>query len=334
MGEQLTNLHKASGHQANGVAAATAGVDTADPGTTTGAMRPLSVWERWMRRPHKMWVRRALFQVHLWVGIAAGLYILMISITGSAIVYRPQISRRYQRKPVVLEPAASRMSESELRQRAAQLYPKYDVADYFEAKKPTDPVAIVLRNDSAHMQRLFNPYTGADLGDPLSPAVRAMEWLSDLHDNLLGGKKGRAVNGVGAICCTVLALTGAIIWWPGIYSWRRGLTIKWDAKFARWNYDVHSAVGFWLLLFVFMWGVTGIYLSFETPVYALFNWLDPNDNYTDTFLQQFEFLHFGRYNAFWEGVWVVLGLVPAVLFVTGAVMWWKRVLSKGPRWPD
>ena len=51
-------------------------------------------------------------------------------------------------------------------------------------------------------------------------------------------------------------------------------------------------------------------------------------------LQQFEFLHFGRYNAFWEGVWVVLGLVPAVLFVTGAVMWWKRVLSKGPRWPD
>jgi uncharacterized iron-regulated membrane protein len=328
MGEQLTNLSKASG------AAATAGVGTAEPGTATGAMRPLSVWERWMQRPHKMWVRRALFQVHLWVGIGAGLYILMISITGSAIVYRPQISRKYQRQPVVLEPAATRMSEAELRQRAAQLYPKFSVADYFEAKKPTDPVAIVLRNDSAHMQRLFNPYTGADLGDPLSPAVRAMEWLSDLHDNLLGGKKGRAVNGVGAICCTVLALTGAIIWWPGIYSWRRGLTIKWNAKFARWNYDVHSALGFWLLLFVFMWGVTGIYLSFEAPVYALFNWLDPNDNYTDTFLQQFEFLHFGRYNAFWEGVWVVLGLVPAVLFVTGAVMWWKRVLSKGPRWPD
>ena len=66
----------------------------------------------------------------------------MISITGSAIVYRPQISRKYQREPVVLEPADRAMSEAELRAAAAQLYPGYEVAGYFEAKKPTEPVAI------------------------------------------------------------------------------------------------------------------------------------------------------------------------------------------------
>ena len=31
-----------------------------------------------------MWSRRALFQIHLWTGIGVGLYMLMISITGSA----------------------------------------------------------------------------------------------------------------------------------------------------------------------------------------------------------------------------------------------------------
>ena len=117
-------------------------------------------------------------------------------------------------------------------------------------------------------------------------------------------------------------------------NWRRAITIKWTATFPRFNYDLHSAVGFWFLLFVLMWGVTGIYLSFPQPFYAVFNRLDPDDKYTDIFLQQFEFLHFGRYGPFWEGIWVVLGLVPAVLFVTGALMWWKRVLRKGARWPD
>jgi hypothetical protein len=44
----------------------------------TGANQ-LTVWQRWARQPQKVWLRRALFQVHLWSGIAVGLYILLMS---------------------------------------------------------------------------------------------------------------------------------------------------------------------------------------------------------------------------------------------------------------
>ena len=38
-------------------------------------------------------------------------------------------------------------------------------------------------------------------------------------------------------------------------------------------------------------------------------------------------LHFGRaYGPYIETLWVVLGLVPCALFITGALMWWNRVL--------
>src|SRR5438477_6125149 len=53
----------------------------------------LSVWQRWVRQPQKVWLRRALFQVHLWSGITVGLYILMISVTGSVLVYRNELYR-------------------------------------------------------------------------------------------------------------------------------------------------------------------------------------------------------------------------------------------------
>ncbi len=37
------------------------------------------------------WLRRALFQVHLWTGLAVGLYAVAISVSGSILVYAPQL---------------------------------------------------------------------------------------------------------------------------------------------------------------------------------------------------------------------------------------------------
>jgi uncharacterized iron-regulated membrane protein len=46
-------------------------------------------------------------------------------------------------------------------------------------------------------------------------------------------------------------------------------------------------------------------------------------------IRWFSYLHFGNFGG-WpsKAVWVILGLAPAFLFVTGALMWWNRVL-----WP-
>jgi uncharacterized iron-regulated membrane protein len=47
-------------------------------------------------------------------------------------------------------------------------------------------------------------------------------------------------------------------------------------------------------------------------------------------------LHFGRFNGnphawIYQTIWVVLGLIPVVLAVTGAIMWWNRVLAPALR---
>ena len=40
-------------------------------------------------------------------------------------------------------------------------------------------------------------------------------------------------------------------------------------------------------------------------------------------------LHFGRWRSHTlKAVWVVIGLIPAAMFVTGVVMWWNRVVRK------
>jgi uncharacterized iron-regulated membrane protein len=160
----------------------------------------------------------------------------------------------------------------------------------------------------------------------------AVEWLVDLHTNLLTGDVGRTVNGVGAASVTVLCLTGAVIWWPGIEHWRRSLTLNWKTSLARTNWDLHNALGFWCFLFVFMWGISGIYFAFPQPFNDIVDTFEPASSeklrFGDLVLTWLSNLHFGRFNAFTESIWFLVGLVPAALAFTGIFMCCHRILIR------
>ena len=160
-----------------------------------------------------------------------------------------------------------------------------------------------------------------------------IEWIVNLHANLLFGSTGRLVNGIGAICLTSLCLTAAIIWWPGVQNWRRSLTVNWRAHFARISWDLHSALGFWCFLFILLWGISGIYFSFPQAFDALFV-LDPSDHFTDQGLFWLSQLHFGRFGWFTEVLWSVVGLAPAILAFTGVFICCRRVIFKKPSNPN
>lgn len=156
------------------------------------------------------------------------------------------------------------------------------------------------------------------------PPVRAVVVLAHLHANLLSGPPGRLVNGIGAIALTLLCLTGAVIWWPGVKNWRRSLRVEWSARFPRISWDLHSATGFWFFVFVLLWGISGIYFVFPQIFNALFG---------DPILFRLSQLHFGRFNRFTEIVWAVAGLAPAALAFTGTFICCRRVLYRKPSNP-
>jgi len=164
------------------------------------------------------------------------------------------------------------------------------------------------------------------------PRWSPIGWLVNLHSNLLAGSIGRLVNGIGGVSLTLLCLTGAIIWWPGVKYWRRSLQVNWRANFPRINWDLHSAFGFWCFPFVFLWGISGFYFGFP-QVFSTLLALDPADRFTDQGLFWLSELHFGRFNWFTEALWAILGLVPAALAFTGMFICCRRVIFKKPSNP-
>ncbi|MEJ0006700.1 MAG: PepSY-associated TM helix domain-containing protein [Steroidobacteraceae bacterium] len=60
------------------------------------------------RHPQSVWLRRMLFQVHLWVGIGLGLYIFVVSLSGSLIVFRRELDRTLCPGTLVVTPSGRR----------------------------------------------------------------------------------------------------------------------------------------------------------------------------------------------------------------------------------
>ncbi len=292
--------------------------------------------DRLWRQPQGIWARKALFQVHLWAGIGAGIYILLISVSGSLVVFRTELHRAFTRPPVTVVPAAAPLSDAELKAAVERAYPGWEIDQVWPPKRPEQPVEIWMKRGGRHKQRIFNPYTGADLGHNDPAGVRMVLWLVSFHDDLLVPDKGRKANGIGAILLTVLCVTGAIIWWPGAAKWRGSVTAPWTGNWKRFNWALHSAAGLWSFAFVFLWAVSGIYLVFPETFSKTVDYLQPLDENAptarlgDEILRWVARLHFGRF-AGWpvKTLWVVLGLAPVALFITGAVMWWNRKIKSG-----
>jgi uncharacterized iron-regulated membrane protein len=294
----------------------------------------MTAWEKWKKRPQIVLLRKALFQVHLWTGIGLGIYILLMSVSGSAVVFRRELSRWLSREPRVLVGSAARMTEGQLRQIALRAFPDSHVTRVYLRKNPDQAAEIWLERRGATSQRLFNPYTGADMGDSLRWGFRFTLWLVNLHDNLLLGQTGLWINAAGGIFTLLLCLTGAVIWWPGIESWRRSLSFRLKASPKGFDWTLHSALGFWTFAFFFMWAVSGIYLSIPSVFGRAVDFLEPMKEGSRTLRfgdQVLSFLaqaHFGRFAGIGtKALWTAMGLTPAALFVTGSIMWWKRVLK-------
>ncbi len=115
-------------------------------------------------------LRRALFQAHLWIGIGLGVYVLLICLSGSAIVFRREMDKTFCSRIVLVSPSGPRMTDAELRATALAKYQHLDSRqiEVRGSSRPGSAVEIRFGGGSVPLERLFDPYTGQDLGDTVA----------------------------------------------------------------------------------------------------------------------------------------------------------------------
>ena len=214
--------------------------------------------------------RRLLMALHRWVGLVLGVYVIALSVTGSLVVRRRELT-------------AAWMHGSGERQ----------------------------------------PWP-----------LRALLWTIDLHDNLLFGATGRVINGALGLATLFVVVTGVILWWPRRGRWRGSFSYRPAGSRLAQLSQLHRLAGIWTLPLLLVWTLSAGYMAFPEPFSTLVEWLAPPDtdrsSPSEAFLWGFVTAHFGRFGGLpVASAWIVLGLVPAGLAVTGFWQWWLRRRVQG-----
>jgi uncharacterized iron-regulated membrane protein len=220
----------------------------------------------WLVSPQKIWMRRALFQVHLWVGVALAAYAIVIGLSESALVFRDEMERAMWPAQFHLSPAERTTTIQSAVDAIQRDRPGWVVFALRDFNTRGQAVTALLRPkvgelSANYRQVSFNPYTGEVLLDRFRYGGW-LGWLAKLHEHLLAGHGGLIVSGWVAVGLLLLCLTGVVLWWPGIKRWKSALMVNPRARWKRLNWELHSALGFWISVALIVVTVTGLDFAF------------------------------------------------------------------------
>lgn len=214
-------------------------------------------------------VRKAIFTVHLWVGLALSVWFALLGLTGALLIFKPQVDAFLN--PALFRshtpaPGAAPLSPDAALTAAQAAHP--ETAFKRLAFPQGRQGAYVLRFGEEKKEReLFvDAYTGAILGERDKHGA-LLEWVLELHKALLLRDLGKQVNGIGALFLVGLIATGIYLWWPAnARQWPQRFQVKTNASPKRLLFDLHNVFGVYSLPVLLLIALTGAVFVYEKQV--------------------------------------------------------------------
>lgn len=218
------------------------------------------------------WIRR----VHLWAGLLLGIPVVVLSLSGSALVFYNELDSALN---LPATPPCHSCSPPQL------IAPRYDRAlDTLRQTYPdlTGPwrIEATERGRVISARYYYPPATQDEYFAPLmvwlnadgSGVVRQdywghylMTWLYNLHFSLLSGATGIIMVGLIGVGASLLLLSGLVAWWPRPGQWRRALAFKRRPALVGQLYDWHKFTGLVMVIPLVLLCLTGALLALPKP---------------------------------------------------------------------
>ena len=201
---------------------------------------------------------RQLFVVfHRWAALLSLVFILVLGITGSALVFEGAIDRALNPALWRVRPVGRPLPLDTLIARAQIAVPGPPATGL--TLSPVDDRADVVQ--SGGNQIFVDPYTARVLGHRT-----VAEWnktlprrLHVLHVSLLSGKTGGEIMAIATIVSLLLVLSGIYLWWRD-RIWR----VRWSASWKRVVFDLHHQLGILAAIVLLLITTSALVMHFES----------------------------------------------------------------------
>jgi uncharacterized iron-regulated membrane protein len=228
-----------------------------------------------LRLNSKISVKKIFGKIHLWLGLASGLVIVIVALTGAIYAFQPELSKATQPYLSVQPQNKPFLPVSQLKAIAARQLPDIKPTRLiFKGRDGSAIVHFIGKKPKRYYHAVFlNPYTGE--------VLKVKDLNTDFFRIILNGHMylwlpqdiGHVIVSWACLIFFVMIVSGIVLWWPRNKARvKSSFKVKWKASPKRLNYDLHNVFGFyacWVLVFIV---VTGLVWSFEWAANAEY-WL-------------------------------------------------------------
>jgi uncharacterized iron-regulated membrane protein len=231
----------------------------------------------WLHAPQRVWLRRAIFQIHLWLGLILAAYSVVIGLTGATLIFNDEIQEAVYSRELHIEPSARQTTFAAILSSVEAARPGWRAAGITDIGEgattrgyDTKPILITMRRlsnlKSTDLRYVYvDPNTGRVLQDRMRYSD-FMGFVFHLHLYLLLDRIGLTISGWMALGLLILCISGIVVWWPGVSRWAASIVLRRRSSWRRFNWDLHSVTGFWCCAALTAVSLTGVYFAF--PLYV------------------------------------------------------------------
>lgn len=192
-----------------------------------------------------MTLRRLIFWIHLCCGLALAIWVAVVGITGSIVVFQDQITRAQFMKFAGADETRVEAPIDDVVLRVMRRFPEFQPVTITWPNEDCPFFMTYLIRGPRSVEVYANVRTG-EIAGTLDPRGGWLGRVHGWHVNLWGGRSGRMANGYASIGLLVLAIAGVVLWLP--------------KKPWRWQWrEVHYATGVLSTAFALMFAVTVMY---------------------------------------------------------------------------
>jgi uncharacterized iron-regulated membrane protein len=199
-------------------------------------------------------LRKSLFNLHLYAGLVAGVFLLVASVTGIVLAFRTEIDHALNSRLFRVAPNENHAPLDLVVRNARAVHPGGKL-DNINLPAAADASVWVRFRDREEVY--LDPHTGHVLGTR-NKEHTFFYTVEKLHRYLFLGKQGQWITGTATVSLFLMVGTGLYLWLPkSRKALRSALSFNRALKGRAWNVNFHKVTGIYSALVLLISAVTG-----------------------------------------------------------------------------
>lgn len=210
------------------------------------------------------------FALHSWLGMVTGIFLLLLGLSGSVLVFKEELDHAFNKELLTVKPSGGERSLDEMYRMICERHPNLAGIAWLNPDAPADRAYEFrlyqndgkLRTYDLGMMSI-NPYNGKVLreGNLNELSTGALHWLLQFHWCFQLGIPGLLLATIFGLTMILSAITGLVIYRK--YVWKVLLfrvKFKWR---SRWMISsaLHRSIGVWAMVFNIVLFFTGFWMN-------------------------------------------------------------------------